>query len=285
MKLADIHILHQSDFYRIEDFKCHCMVCSVTNPEYNNSFTLSFIRKGFFEYRTFRRNDELHVGRLLISKPGYEHTTKHIDNQPDIVTIFDFRRSFFEETILDIYGNRLPWILKNNDIHSIMVNATPELEYIHYRIYQKITSQKYDSLEIDELVIVLLEKVMAVLGFAETPANIPGKFKEYHLSTIETARDYILSHFKETISLNQLAAYCHISPFHFSRIFKTVTGKSPHQYLNSVRLTHAKVLVTESNSPVSDIAYECGFNSPEHFVTAFKQFHKINPSALREKAF
>src|SRR6185436_15704922 len=126
MSTADIHILHKGDFYRVVDFKCHCRVCSVTAPEYNNSFTISFIRKGFFEYQTYRRNDEVHAGRFLISKPGYEHTTRHIDNQPDIVTIFDFKRSFYEEQILDQYGKKIPWILKNHDIHSLMVNTSPE---------------------------------------------------------------------------------------------------------------------------------------------------------------
>lgn len=280
--MADIHILHQSDFYRVEDFKCHCEVCSVTSPEYNKSFSLSFIRKGFFEYRTFKRHDEVHVGRVLISKPGFEHTTRHIDNQPDIVTIFEFRKSFFEETILDVYGNKLPWILKNNDIHSVMVNATPELEYHHQRIFQKIIANKYNSLEIDELVIGLLEKVMMLLGSVETPENIPDKLKQYHLTTVESARDYILTHFKENISLQQLAAHCLVSPFHFSRIFTSIIKTTPHQFLTAVRLTHARVLLTGTNSPVSDIAYECGFNSPEHFVTAFKQLYKIRPSTLRE---
>ena len=283
MKMADIHILHQSDFYRVEDFKCHCEVCSVTSPEYNKSFSLSFIRKGFFEYQTFKRKDEVHVGRMLISKPGFEHITRHIDNQPDIVTIFEFRRNFFDETILDVYGNKLPWILKNNDIHSVMVNATPELEYHHQRIFQKLVSQKYNSLELDELVLGLLEKAMTLLGSAETPENIPDKLKQYHLVTIENARNYILSHFRENISLQQLAAHCMVSPFHFSRIFNTITKTSPHQFLASVRLTHAKVLLTETNSPVSDIGYECGFNSLEHFVTAFKQHYKIKPSTLREQ--
>ncbi|HKC34910.1 MAG TPA: AraC family transcriptional regulator [Chitinophagaceae bacterium] len=255
----------------------------MTDPEYNKSFSLSFIRKGFFEYQTFKRKDEVHAGRVLISKPGFEHITRHIDNQPDIVTIFEFRKSFFEETILDVYGNKLPWILKNNDIHSVMVNATPELEYQHQRIFQKLVSQKYNSLEIDEMVIELLGKAMTLLGSAETPENIPDKLKQHHLGTVETARNYILSHFKENISLQQLAAHCLVSPFHFSRIFKAIIKESPHQYLTSVRLTHAKVLLTETNSPVSGIAYECGFNSPEHFVTAFKQYYKIKPSVLREQ--
>jgi AraC family transcriptional regulator len=283
MKLADIHILHQSAFYRVVDFKCHCNVCSVTNPENNESFCMSFIRKGFFEYRSFKRNDEVHVGRVLISKPGYEHTTRHIDNQPDIITIFDFRKDFYEQTILDVYGSRLPWILKNNDIHSVMVNATPELEYHHYRIFQTISSGKYNSLEVDEMVIDLLEKMMEVLGSARTPASIPDNLKQQHLVTIEEARNYILNHFNKNISLQQLAKHCFVSPFHFSRIFKTITGESPHQYLNSVRLTHAKVLLEETNTSVSDIAYECGFNSPEHFVTAFKKYHQFNPSAFRRK--
>jgi AraC family transcriptional regulator len=283
MKLADIHTLHQSDFYRVVDFQCHCNFCSVSNPEYNTGFSVSFIRKGFFEYQTFKRSHEIHVGRVLISKPGFEHTTRHIDNQPDIVTIFDFKQSFFRETILDMYGNKLPWILMNNDIHSIMLNATPELEYVHQRIFQTIHSGNYNLLQVDELVIILLEKVMTVLGTAATPEPVNDKLKQHHLSTIETARDYILTNFKENISLQQLAAHCFVSPFHFSRIFKTIINLSPHQYLSSVRLTHAKVLLIETNAPVADIAYDCGFNSPEHFVTAFKQFYNINPSALRKQ--
>ena len=283
MKMADINILHQSDFYRIEDFRCHCEVCSITAPEYNKSFSVSFIRKGFFEYQTFKRNDEVHVGRLLISKPGFEHRTRHIDSQPDIVTIFEFRRIFFEETIMDVYGNKLSWLLKNNDLHSLMVNTTPELEYHHQKILQRISSKKYNSLEIDELVIALLEKVMLLLGSAETPGNISDKLKQYHLGTVEKARDHILSRFRENISLQQLAAHCLVSPFHFSRIFKSIIKASPHQYLTSVRLIHAKILLTETNSPVSDIAYECGFNSPEHFVTAFRQYYKMKPSELREQ--
>ena len=283
MKLADVHTLHASDFYRILDFKCHCTFCNVSTPEYNDSFAISFIRNGFFEYQTFRRNEEVHIGRLLLSKPGFEHTTRHIDNQPDIVTIFDFKRSFFEENILELYGEKLHWVLKNRDIHSLMINSTPELEYLHHRIFKKLVSKKYNSLEVDELTINLLGKVMMILANAESPEIIPDRLKQHHLVTIETATNYILSHFKENVSLQQLATHCLVSPFHFSRTFKTITTLSPHQYLSKVRLAHAKVLLTETQLPVSDIAYDCGFNSPEHFVTAFKQYFKINPSFLRKQ--
>lgn len=253
----------------------------MSEPEYNNGFSVSFIRKGFFEYQTFKRKDEIHVGRVLVSKPGYEHVTRHIANQPDVVTIFDFKRSFFDECLVDVYGKKLAWILTNNDVHSVMLTATPELEYLHHRIFTKLISKKFNSLEIDEAVIMLLEKVMMVLGDYTEPQLVNDKLKQYHLVTIELAREYILKNFAQNISLQQLAAHCFVSPFHFSRIFKTITGTSPHQYLTSVRLTHAKVLLSETNLPVTDISFECGFNSTEHFVTAFKQFFHTTPSSLR----
>lgn len=92
--LADVHILQRSDFYQVVDFSCHCNICSVTQPEYNESLCLSFIRKGFFEYRVFNGNQEVHIGRILISKPDYEQVTRHIDNQPDITTAFEFKKFF-----------------------------------------------------------------------------------------------------------------------------------------------------------------------------------------------
>ncbi len=281
--MADIHILHESASYRLLDFRCFCTTCSIAAPEYNDSFNLVFIRKGFFEYRSYRRNDEIHVGRVLISKPGYEHTTRHINDQADVLTILEFKKEFFTGAILEQFGNKLPWILKNNDIHSLMVNITPGLEYHHQRILQKIATKNYNSLEIDEAVIGILEKILGLLGAVTTPENIPDQLKQYHLGKIEMARDYILTHFKEMIPIDQLASHCLISPFHFSRLFKMFIKTSPHQYLTAVRLTHAKVLLTETHAPVADIAYECGFNSPEHFVTAFKQHFHIKPSALRQE--
>src|SRR5688572_15822682 len=163
MLLADIHILHRSSFYQVNDFRCHCDFCSLSQPEYNESFFISFIRNGFFEYKTFRKDDELHVGRILISKPGYEHTTRHIDNQPDMTTSFEFKAGFFR-VIQDQYGTRAGWFLTNKDIHALMLQSNPELDYLHHHILQLLNQKEASCLQIDEMVIELVEKVMQVLG-------------------------------------------------------------------------------------------------------------------------
>ncbi len=279
--LADVHILHQSDYYRVTDFKCHCDVCSVSDPEYNESLCLSFIRKGFFEYQTFRRKDEVHAGRVLISKPGYEHIASHIDGQPDITTVFEFTVDFFKK-IQEQY-KQASWFLKNNDIHSLLLQSNPELDYLHNQIWKKVEKKNAANLQIDEMVIELLEKLMDILTDSKTIPVISDSLKQFHLGTVENAKAYIFENFSQNISLQQLAKYCLVSPFHFSRVFKTIMNISPHQYLTQVRLNHSKVLLTTTDQSVTDIAFACGFNSVEHFATAYRQRFKLNPSAQRKE--
>ncbi len=279
--LADVHILHQSDYYRVTDFKCHCDVCSVSDPEYNESLCLSFIRKGFFEYQTFRRKDEVHAGRVLISKPGYEHITTHIDGQPDITTVFEFTVDFFKK-IQEQY-KQASWFLKNNDIHSLLLQSNSELDYLHNQIWKKVEKKNAANLQIDEMVIELLEKLMDILTDSKAIPVISDSLKQFHLGTVENAKAYIFENFSQNISLQQLAKYCLVSPFHFSRVFKTIMNISPHQYLTQVRLNHSKVLLTTTDQSVTDIAFACGFNSVEHFATAYRQRFKLNPSAQRKE--
>ena len=285
MLTADIHILHKSEVYQVNDFKCHCDRCSVSQPEYSRSLFISFVRKGFFEYQTFRRNDELHVGRMLISKPGYEHTARHIDSQPDMTTSFEFTTDFFR-IIKDQYAPRAGWFLNNNDIHSLMLNGNAQLDLLHHRIFQILASGEASGLQIDELVMELVEIVMTLISGSPAEINpITDSLKRFHLVTIENARDYILGHFNENISLHQLAQHCHVSPFHFSRIFKSIMNISPHQYLAEIRLNHAKVLLTTTEQPITDIAFACGYNSLEHFTTAYRRKFNTNPGRHRNNIF
>ena len=282
MLIADIHILHRSDFYQVKDFKCHCDRCSLSQPEYNSSLFISFVRKGFFEYKTFRKEDELHIGRMLISKPGYEHVTRHIDNQPDMTTCLEFKPTFFH-LLQDQYATTAGWFLNNEDIHSLMLRTNPELDYLHHRILQMTRDKEYFGLQLDEMVVELLDKVMQIVGNTKNIAPVPDSLKQFHLGTIENAREFMLQNFNRNISLQQLAQHCYVSPFHFSRIFRSIMNVSPYQYLADIRLNHARILLVSTSEPVTDIAFACGFNSIEHFATAYRRHFKMSPTAYRNR--
>jgi AraC family transcriptional regulator len=277
----EIHILHRSDFYSVRDYKCYCLECSTSKTEYTKSFLFCFVRSGFFEYQDFRRNHEVHIGRMLILKPDFEHITHHIDNQPDICSVFDFTPAFVE-SLTSHYQKEAGWFFQNRDIQSILLQCNGEIDFLHQQILNLTSKAKGERLLIDDLTIQLVNRVMSILGNAPDVAPITEALKKHHLSTVEMARDYIFKHFNEDVSLQLLSDHCCVSLFHFSRIFKSVMGMSPHQYLTDVRLQHAKSLLQSCKLPVTQIAFQCGFNSLEHFVSAYRLKFKTTPSAFRK---
>jgi AraC family transcriptional regulator len=278
---AKIEILHSSDFYQIRNFKCNCTKCNTSGKEYTSAFGMCFVRSGYFEQNVFRKAHEAYTGRVLIAKPGIEHVTRHIDNQPDICTVFHFKDSFYER-VQDQYNKEISWFIKNADIHSVLIQTSPEIDYLHHCILEKLFVYPSDNLLIDDLVIRMVNSIMNVMGNIPKPSVISESMKKYHLTTVEKAKFFILKHFEKNISLQQLADHCCLSLFHFSRIFKSIAGISPHQYLLQIRLQHAGILLQSTELQISQIGYQCGFNSLEHFTTTYRQRFRKSPSEFRK---
>ncbi|MGI6255470.1 MAG: AraC family transcriptional regulator [Acutalibacter sp.] len=100
---------------------------------------------------------------------------------------------------------------------------------------------------------------------------------------IKTAIDYIRSHYRQPITIGQLAELSHMSDGHFCRLFKKYTLKTPVQYINRVRLSAAMDLLLESDRKVLDIAFDTGFNSLSYFIGVFKQSVGCTPTEFRRR--
>lgn len=277
---AEVHVLHESDFYEIRDFRCGCVECSLSKRESCERFSICFVRSGFYEQRVFRKEQQMHIGRMLVSKPGIEYVIRHINNQPDLCTSFNFSNDFFER-VKDYYSSETSWFFRNPDLHSLLLTSYPDIEFLHQRILSRV--RQGVSLEIDDLVVHLVEQVMCTLGNRQPVAPLAENLKNHHLNTIEKARDYLFDHFEKNVSLQQLADHCCVSLFHFSRIFKAVMNVSPHQYLTSLRLNHARFLLSSTKTTVTQVAFQSGFNSLEHFMAAYKQRFRETPTAHRHQ--
>jgi AraC family transcriptional regulator len=277
---ADIHTLYESDFYRVMDFRCRCVDCRTSKPEYNTTFCISFVRKGNFLFNVFRRSLDSYNGCVLVTKPGYERTVTHTHTVPDKCTIFEFKQDFFK-TLLEHYG-AIPFFA-DNDWHSTLIKTNAETEFLHFHIIKLILTSTGSKLQTDNLVMEVIEKVLANITDYKPDQRINARLKQNHLITIERAKEYLTDHFTDDISLMQLAEYCYVSPFHFSRLFKTFTAETPHQFLLTLRLKNAELLLRNTAQPVADIAFSSGFNSVEHFTAAFKLRYKCAPGGYRQQ--
>jgi AraC family transcriptional regulator len=86
----------------------------------------------------------------------------------------------------------------------------------------------------------------------------------------------------QDLSLKALAAASYLSPFHFARLFKKLTGVSPHNYLAGIRATRAQLLLAETDLSVTEIGARVGYLSGSHFTKAFRLATGATPREFRK---
>jgi len=94
---------------------------------------------------------------------------------------------------------------------------------------------------------------------------------------------YINKNFQRQITLDEIANRVSMTVPAFCRYFKNVTGKTFTQLVNEIRIVHATKLLSESQSSITDICFESGFNNFSHFNKQFKEFTGKNASAYRKE--
>ncbi len=95
--------------------------------------------------------------------------------------------------------------------------------------------------------------------------------------------EYLTEHASENIGLEQLAALVGLSPFHFARAFKYSTGVPPHRYQLQVRIEKAKLLLEMTEAPVTEIAFDVGYESSQALARLFRREIGVSPSNYRRQ--
>ncbi|MDQ3906846.1 MAG: AraC family transcriptional regulator [Acidobacteriota bacterium] len=98
---------------------------------------------------------------------------------------------------------------------------------------------------------------------------------------VRRAVELMHAHLDRELPLEELAAAAYLSPFHFARLFKKVTGASPHAYLAALRIERAKSLLATTDLSVTEITQRVGYATSSHFAKAFRQSTGLTPRSFR----
>ena len=125
----------------------------------------------------------------------------------------------------------------------------------------------------------LAGRIASWLGLQVCPPGLAGR--GLRSQKVDRVRAFIEAHLAEPVRVAQIADAVHMSPFHFTRVFKQATGESPHAYLTSRRMDRAKFLLSESDMPLVDVAATVGFQTQGHFTEVFRRRVGITPRRYR----
>ena len=99
---------------------------------------------------------------------------------------------------------------------------------------------------------------------------------------VSKAIQFIDSHVREKLTLDDIADAVHLSKYYFSRLFKYETGISPMSYVSVSKLNAAKTMLKTTKMSTMEIANELKYASPASFINSFKEHVGLSPSQFRK---
>ena len=258
--------LLQQKSITVSDFRCSAGPDDTPFLERHRCHSVSYVRKGSFGCRTRGRFFELVAGSIMVGHPGDEYMCTH-----DHVCGDECLSFFLTPELVEAIGDRAEvWQIGS---------APPLPELMVLGELAQAAADGRSDIGLDEVGQVFVSRFVEVVsGRAREP--VPAKARDRRRA-VETAL-WIDAHSHRQIDLEHAAGQANISPFHFLRLFSSVLGVTPHQYLVRSRLRHAARLLADDDSSITDIAYDVGFGDLSNFVRTFHRAAGVSPLRFRQ---
>jgi AraC-like DNA-binding protein len=251
----------------VSDYRCSAGPDDKPFVELHSRHSISYVRKGSFGCRIRGRSFELVTGSILVGHPGDEYLCTH-----DHHVCGDECLSFFlVPELVETIGDRAEaW-------RSGSVPPLPELMVLGELAQAAATGRS--DIGLDEVGTAFAARFVGVVS-SQVPKPTRALARDRRRA-VETAL-WIDAHSHQPINLESAAAEAGLSPFHFLRLFSSVLGVTPHQYLVRSRLRHAARLLADDGRPITDVAFDVGFGDLSNFVRTFHRAAGVSPRAFRQ---
>ena len=221
---------------------------------------------------------------VLITSPDLEHMWEQYEcKSEDIHEVTVQFRLYFERPTSPFRYN------SHKSVYRMLVRAKrglafpPQAIMLVYHRLVRLSSIEDGFLAVQELFSILYElskfdnaRELATSSFAKVEVESESK-------RILKVKNYIDEHYKDDMSLEQLADLVGMTPTAFSRYFKQRTSKNISEYIVDIRLGHAARMLIDTADSVSTICWRTGFNTLSNFNRLFRKRKGCNPTEFREK--
>jgi AraC-like DNA-binding protein len=259
--------LLQHDTIRVSEYRCRAGPDDAPFTELHHRHSISYVRRGSFGCHTRGRSFELVAGSILVGHPGDEYVCSH-HHHPCGDECLSF---FLAPELVETLGDQAEvW-------RSGSIAPLPELMVLGELAQAAATG--HSDIGLDEVGMAFTARFVGVVrGRAQKPTRALARDRR---RAVEAAL-WIDAHSHQPINLERAAGEAGLSPFHFLRLFSSVLGVTPHQYLVRSRLRHAARLLADDGRPITDVAYDVGFADLSNFVRTFHRAAGVSPRAFRQ---
>jgi AraC-like DNA-binding protein len=258
-----------------EGWSVHEVVCRAgpsDRPfeERHDGFSVSAVIDGSFTYRSDAGHGLLYPGSLLLGNSGWCFECGHAHGIGDRCISLNVRE--------ELFGEIAAAVASTSRFRFAAPSLPPSPKALPIAARMEALSATAYSLGSEELALGLVERVIAAMaGDRRLPSAPAGREAK---RVVEAIR-FVESEAVRPLQLRDLAAIAGMSKYHFLRVFRRLTGVTPHQYLISIRLRRAALALASSRRPVIAIALDSGFGDLSTFNKSFRTAFGLTPTQYR----
>lgn len=234
--------------------------------EQHSSISIAVVVEGSFQYRSAHGSAVMSPGSLLLGNFGQCYECGHEHAIGDRCLAFYYTPDFFERAHLK---------------SGFPVHRIPPMSALSpWIVKARLGIWKPDTVIFEELAFGLAEVAVRVLERSREANRAPTAADERRISA---ALRFIEANLAESLSLELLASMATMSEFHFLRVFKQVTGVTPHRHILRSRLREAALRLRTTSDDVVFVAMDAGFRDLSNFNHVFRAEFGINPTLFRKR--
>ena len=238
--------------------------------------------KACMAYRSLKPGNAILDFEKLNSANGIYFPADQIDKLSNLMISGNSKESkaIISHIIAENIENDISYIKFTNIINSIFNSIVNTLEF-----------ESFKKEEIEKLEMEFFEKAGSIGNYREMQqflesvidrVTIEISSKKQSKLNREFILEYINLHYAEDLCLESMALMTETSPKYFSNFFKKAIGTNFVEYLNKVRIQHAKELLKNTDTLVSDIGEKVGYANSSTFTSTFKKYSGISPLEYRK---
>jgi AraC-like DNA-binding protein len=230
------------------------------------------------EEAAFQKDDIAIVGSNIphttYSTPGTSSLWNYI-----FVNVEDLFSPYFP---VEVIGHHEVLTRLVRDFHGVLSSREhPEISWLVQEIIATLQQQDRNyQFSVRGLMLSLMVRLMNLFALQEQQ---DARSLERNSLPIAPALHYIRTNYAQDFQMDTLAAVCDLSPTHFRRLFSSIMGFGPLEYLNRIRITHAVTMLRITERPILDISEEVGFHSISSFNRHFSEIVGMTPSNYRKQ--
>jgi AraC-like DNA-binding protein len=225
-----------------------------------------------------RKEHNVKANRVLVINPEESVMIKNsAGNLPTTeYTVLFINKKFLQEISYEICGNSYVNFCNTN------YNVSNMLRY-SFEMFAKEFKNSHAG---NVLLLESLSTQIAIGLLRELKSNFSNRLHEKNydgIQHIDRVIEFMEENYNAAINLDDLCQVANQSLYHFIRVFKQETGKTPHEYLIDIRINKAEDMMKREEHSISEIAEICGFINLSHFCTVFKRKVGESASSYRKK--